>query len=203
MTASVPVPNARCGRSRQPIRRRRAFNMGSQMFRELVQNYLLFLCLILSPRRFTVKERFAVGNQRRELIFETHEVSICLAQIQTLASDLLLQSPTFSLQLSESRVARQPDRPVSGVQAGEIHAQDRRKENLRHRLAGYCNRINPFRAGEIELTHGSTAGGIGIEERERRDLFIDAFGQSWIDTGISRDPDQDADNSHAEATPKI
>ena len=84
--------------------------MIAQVVRQLVQDNLSLLRMILAPGRFAVEHGFAVGDQRRELIFETEQVSPGFTKVLAFVRDALLQG---LVELAE-KWNREPGRPFIG-----------------------------------------------------------------------------------------
>ena len=86
--------------------------MVSQVIGELVQNDLAFLRLILPFGRFPMEHRFPISDQRAQFVFQPNQMAVGFAEAQPLAGDASLEAVPFMTQLHESRIIRQPHRPM-------------------------------------------------------------------------------------------
>jgi len=150
--------------------------MIAHVIRQLFQDYLPLLRLILPARRLPVKHRFSIGEQGRQLILKFHDIAVGFAKPQPFAGNAFLQPASFLTQLRHRWVWGKPDGTVPGVKIRHVHTQDRREKNLGDRLAGNSNDIDPFCAGKIEAAWRSARSRRSIEHRERGDLVVDALG---------------------------
>src|SRR6266516_7528642 len=102
-------------RGRQTAARFDGIEVAAQVLRQLIQNHLSFLGLILPLCRLPVKDGRAVCDQSGQLIFQPQQISGCFAQGQSLTGDASLQTFPFLAQLREGGIIGQSHRAVPCV----------------------------------------------------------------------------------------
>src|SRR5439155_438204 len=99
-------------RRRQTAARFDGIEVAAHVLGQLIQNHLSFFGLILPPCRLPMKNGRAVGDQSGQLIFQSQQISGCLAQAQSFTRDARLQTFPFLAQLRKCGIAGQSHRAV-------------------------------------------------------------------------------------------
>src|SRR6266700_6221753 len=107
-----------------------------------------------------MEHRLPIGDQRRKLILQTHQIPVGLPELQSLTRKPPFQLSALYAQLSERWIVSQTNWPVPGIQTCEIHPHHGREKDFSDRLPSYRDDVNPFSPGKVQSGTCSRARGL-------------------------------------------